>query len=236
MYYDKIRIEIEFKFSFKIFFEKINSKTFSKKKKFKRRECDKIGNLKYSTWYINAFSLILTIFIMAVINICHIDLEIPSQKAVLKAGFSVNTEKQENMVVTHTEAITKEENNDWYLEIPKINLKAPIEEGTTKEIMDQFIGHFEESKTWIGNVCLAAHNRGYEKNYFAEVKHLVQGDTILYFYQGEQKTYIVEKNDIIQDTDLTCLENTEENSLTLITCVENEPNYRRCVKAVEKKE
>ena len=173
---------------------------------------------------------------MAVINICHIDLEIPSQKAVLKAGFSVNTEKQENMVVTHTEAITKEENNDWYLEIPKINLKAPIEEGTTKEIMDQFIGHFEESKTWIGNVCLAAHNRGYEKNYFAKVKHLVQGDTILYFYQGEQKTYIVEKNDIIQDTDLTCLENTEENSLTLITCVENEPNYRRCVKAVEKKE
>ncbi len=173
---------------------------------------------------------------MTVINACHIDLEFPSQKAVLKAGFSVNTIQQPNEVSTNTSIITKEENNNWYLEIPKIKLKAPIEEGTTKEIMDQFIGHFEESKTWIGNVCLAAHNRGYENNYFAEVKHLQLGDIIFYYYQGAQREYIVIKNDIIQDTDLTCLENTEENSLTLITCVENEPNYRRCVKATENKE
>ncbi len=172
---------------------------------------------------------------MTGINASHIDLKFPSQKAILKAGFSVNTENQKSIVTTNSKLITKEDNN-WYLEIPKINLKAPIEEGTTKEVMDQFIGHFEESKTWIGNVCLAAHNRGYENNYFAEVKHLKQGDNIFYFYQGEQREYVVEKNDIIQDTDLTCLEDTEENSLTLITCVENEPNYRRCVKAIEKRE
>ncbi len=172
---------------------------------------------------------------MTGINASHIDLKFPSQKAILKAGFSVNTENQKSIVATNSKLITKEDNN-WYLEIPKINLKAPIEEGTTKEVMDQFIGHFEESKTWIGNVCLAAHNRGYENNYFAEVKHLKQGDNIFYFYQGEQREYVVEKNNIIQDTDLTCLEDTEENSLTLITCVENEPNYRRCVKAIEKRE
>ena len=29
-------------------------------------------------------------------------------------------------------------------------------------------------------------------------------------------------------------ENTKENTLTMITCVENEPLYRRCVKAKEK--
>lgn len=172
---------------------------------------------------------------MTGVNASHIDLKFPSQKAILKAGFSVNTENQRSIVTTNNEAIAKEDNN-WYLEIPKINVKAPIEEGTTKEVMDQFIGHFEESKTWIGNVCLAAHNRGYENNYFAEVKHLKQGDNIFYFYQAEQREYVVEKNDIIQDTDLTCLEDTEENSLTLITCVENEPNYRRCVKAIEKRE
>lgn len=173
---------------------------------------------------------------MTGINASHIDLEFPLQKAVLKAGFSVNIENQESIVTTNSEAITKEENNNWYLEIPRINLKAPIKEGTTKEVMNQFIGHFEESKTWIGNVCLAAHNRGYENNYFAEVKYLKQGDNIFYFYQGEQREYIIQKNEIIQDTDLTCLEDTEENSLTLITCVENEPNYRRCVKAIEKRE
>ncbi len=100
--------------------------------------------------------------------------------------------------------------------------------------MNQFIGHFEESKKWAGNVCLAAHNRGYEKNYFAEVKQLKEGDKIIYYYQENSREYLVEKNDIIQATDLSCLENTEENTITLITCVENEPNYRRCIRAIEK--
>ena len=45
--------------------------------------------------------------------------------------------------------------------------------------------------------------------------------------------YIVKENFIISDTDWTSLENTEEDIITLITCVENEPNYRRCVQAQE---
>ena len=80
------------------------------------------------------------------------------------------------------------------------------------------------------------HNRGYENNYFAEAKKLKKGDKIIYYYQGSSREYLVEKNDIIQDTDLSCLEDTEENTMTLITCVENEENYRRCIKAIEKKE
>ena len=32
------------------------------------------------------------------------------------------------------------------------------------------------------------------------------------------------------------LPQTEENMLTLITCVENQPEYRRCIQAVEKEE
>lgn len=128
---------------------------------------------------------------------------------------------------------TKEQ--DWYLEIPTIKLNANIAEGTSKEILDKFIGHFEESQHWIGNVCLAAHNRGYENNYFAEAKKLKKGDKIIYYYKGSSREYLVEKNDIIQDTDLSCLEDTEENTITLITCVENEENYRRCIKAIENK-
>ncbi len=121
------------------------------------------------------------------------------------------------------------------MEIPCINLQAIIQEGTTKEVMDQFVGHFEESKKWTGNVCLAAHNRGYENNYFTDVKKLKEGDKIIYHFKGSSREYFVKMNDIIKDTDLTCLEDTKENTITLITCVENEPNYRRCVKAVENK-
>ena len=118
----------------------------------------------------------------------------------------------------------------WYINVLSL---APIREGTTKEIMDKFIGHFEESKKWAGNVCLAAHNRGYENNYFAGAKQLKEEDKIIYHYEGSNKEYKVQKNDIIKATDLTCLEDTEENTITLITCVENEPDYRRCVKAIE---
>ena len=46
----------------------------------------------------------------------------------------------------------------------------------------------------------------------------------------------MEKCRIIKDTEWKYLKNTEDNRLTLITCVENQPEYRRCVQAVEKEE
>ena len=198
------------------------------------KECDKIGILKYSTWYINVVSFIITIIVMLSLNRLDSDFIFSPSKAILKAGFSVNTESQNQVEVFHSSVKNREEKN-WCLEIPKINLKATIAEGTTKETMDKYIAHFEETQKWIGNICLAAHNRGYENNYFAEVKTLNEGDKIIYYYQNNCREYIVEKNEIIQATDLTCLENTEENRLTLITCVENEPNYRRYIKAIEDK-
>ena len=36
------------------------------------------------------------------------------------------------------------------------------------------------------------------------------------------------------DEEFDELEETEENTITLITCIENEPEYRRCVRAIEK--
>lgn len=79
------------------------------------------------------------------------------------------------------------------------------------------------------------HNRGYEKNYFERLKELEEGDAIIYNFNDFKKEYIVTDNLIIEDTDWTYLENTQENKITLITCVENEQNYRRCVIGEEKK-
>lgn len=118
---------------------------------------------------------------------------------------------------------------DWYIKIPAINLVANIEEGTSQEVMELYVGHFEETSKFVGNVGLAAHNRGYTYNYFERLKELKNGDEIEYGYHGQVKRYQVEKQMIIKDTDWTNLENTEENRITLITCVENEPSYRRCV-------
>lgn len=47
----------------------------------------------------------------------------------------------------------------WQIEIPKINLIAPIAEDTTEEIMNKYVGHFKNTEKWNGNVGFAAHNR-----------------------------------------------------------------------------
>ena len=124
--------------------------------------------------------------------------------------------------------------NNWKIKIPKISLEASISEGTGKEVMDKYVGHFEETSKKSGNIGLAAHNRGYAVNYFARIKELKEGDEIIYKYNDFEKTYTVIENKIIKDTDWEDLEETEENKITLITCVENEPEYRRCIQGIEK--
>lgn len=131
---------------------------------------------------------------------------------------------------------TSEKAEIWQIEIPKISLIANIAEGTTKEVLNQYVGHFEESQTECGNIALAAHNRGYKVNYFKDLKKLEQGDVIKYKHNEFEKIYEVEKCRIIKDTEWEYLENTDENMLTLITCVENQPEYRRCIQAIEKEE
>lgn len=128
---------------------------------------------------------------------------------------------------------TEEKEEIWQIEIPKISVKAPISEGTTKEILNQYVGHFQTTSKEDGNIGLAAHNRGYEVNYFQDLKLLKEGDEIIYQHNDFRKTYEVEKIRIIKDTEWTYLEETEENQLTLITCVENQPEYRRCIQAIE---
>lgn len=128
------------------------------------------------------------------------------------------------------------ENFDWKLEIPKIGLSATIEEGTTDEILNQYIGHFENTNKDFGNIALAAHNRGYNVNYFSKLKELEIGDEIIYTFRNSVKKYKISSKNIIKDTDVEVLEQTNENILTLITCVENEPSLRRCLIAIEIKD
>lgn len=125
--------------------------------------------------------------------------------------------------------------NEWRIFISKINLDAPILEGTTQEVLRRGVGHFTSTSKWDGNVVLAAHNRGYKYNFFQEIKRLEIGDIIEYQTEQGKRTYEVCGKEKIKETDLSILENTKENKLTLITCVENMPEYRLCIQAKELK-
>lgn len=121
----------------------------------------------------------------------------------------------------------------WQIEIPKINLVAPIAEGTSANIMNEYVGHFEETPKNKGNIVLAAHNRGYKVNYFQDLKLLQKGDLIIYTYNGEISKYSVNELGIIKDTDWSKLESSSQDKLTLITCLEDEPEYRRYIQALK---
>lgn len=193
--------------------------------------------------------LIFFILIQVFINQHEIKTEInenimeENQEIVDKSDCSIVTEKTESeeendieckSIIEEQKEIKQTEN--WQIEIPKISLIANIQEGTSKEILSKYVGHFTTTQREIGNVGLAAHNRGYEVNYFKNLKLLKEGDEIKYKYNGIEKIYEVEKCRIIKDTEWKYLKNTEDNRLTLITCVENQPEYRRCIQAVEKEE
>lgn len=127
-----------------------------------------------------------------------------------------------------------EENNKntkdiWNIKIPNIKLVAPIKDGTDVATLNQYVGHFECSGYILGNISLAAHNRGYPVNYFKDLKSLEVGDTIIYEFKDLALTYKINKIRIIQDTDVEVVENTKENKITLITCVENNPEKRMCI-------
>lgn len=206
--------------------------------------------ISYTKRYVNIISLIITILVYLLLTQSNSILKqanfkftpisnIFKNKTVLVelSSNNINQETKEDIKNNNTPLYSNEKTKEknWKIIIPKISLEAEISEGTSKQIMDKYVGHFEETSKNIGNIGLAAHNRGYSVNYFADIKKLKDGDEISYICNDFKKTYKVSKNVIIKDTDWTYLEKTEGNTITLITCVENEPEYRRCIQAKEEK-
>lgn len=144
-----------------------------------------------------------------------------------------NTVKQVSNTNNQLDIIENNKNIKWRIQIPKINLDVHIMEGTSSDILLKSVGHFEETSKWNGNIGLAAHNRGYQCNFFAKIKNLEIGDEIIYTTTNGKKVYKIQTNIVIKDTDWSYLKNTNENKITLITCEENRESYRRCVQAIE---
>ena len=163
----------------------------------------KIINI-FSTKNINIITLVITIIIFLILNLFFNNFfktnsgrnqEIISEKLI--QDFNSDDKKQDKILLD-------KDNFNWYIEIPIINLKAPIKETTNMDILNNYVGHFEETSLTNGNVGLAGHNRGYENNYFENVKLLKKGDEIKYKYEDFEKTYIVDKIEIIKNTDWLC--------------------------------
>lgn len=116
------------------------------------------------------------------------------------------------------------------IKIDKINFEGLIYEGTSMQTLSKGVVHFENTPYIDGNVCLAAHNSNL---YWAKLHTLSTGDKIHYTCFLGTKEYEVSNISKISETDWSSLENTDTNTLTLITCVKGQKNLRLCVQAKE---
>ncbi len=117
------------------------------------------------------------------------------------------------------------------LEIPSINLKLSIADGIDNDVIAKYVGHFPSTALINGNVGLAGHNT---QEFFANLKKLKKGDEIVYNFLLGSKTYVVNTIVEIQEDDWSYLEDTDDNRITLITCIKNQPTKRLCIQAIEK--
>ena len=173
------------------------------------------------------------LFIIIIISQLYFDKPFCDNNAVVNN--CSNNEIIENIVDEKNETnVSKQkienQNDVWKVTIKKININAEIADGVTPDVLNKYVGHFKQSGYASGNIALAAHNRGYAVNYFNKIKELNIGDEIEYSYMGKVQTYLVYENRVIEDTNVEVVENTSENIITLITCVENKPAQRRCIR------
>ena len=118
------------------------------------------------------------------------------------------------------------------LRIPEIDLKVTAYDGDTYEAMKKGVGHIASTSAWDGNIGLVGHNRG-SNDYFRKLKNLELGDEITYKTKLGTREYEVTFIGRISETDWSRLQYTDNNRITLITCVEDIPDKRLCVQAVE---
>ena len=120
------------------------------------------------------------------------------------------------------------------LKIAKLGISVKVWEGESTTSMAKGVGHYSSTSAWDGNVGLAGHNRGAKYN-IGTIKNLVAGDTITYTTMYGTRTYQVTSVKTITNTDWSYLQGTADNRITTTTCLENHPESRVCVQAVEVK-
>lgn len=181
--------------------------------------------------------LIIIISIITLIGVIFFAIKYPIYKANKKAE---EIEIGDNYLIEDTPIEDIEQDIIHYddeigtLTIPDILLEeAPIRESVELTTLSETIGHFPSTSIYSGNVGLASHNSGKNGDFFKNLKNIKIGSEIYYQTNFGTKRYVVTLKKVINEDDWSYLEQTEDNRITLITCVAGQKEKRLCVQAIE---
>lgn len=102
------------------------------------------------------------------------------------------------------------------LRIPRIHLEVPVLEGTDELTLNRAVGHIEDTATpgADGNAGIAGHRDGF----FRGLMNVVPGDAIQLESLDGTDDYRIERTWIVNPDDVSVLDPTPGQSLTLVTC------------------
>ena len=141
----------------------------------------------------------------------------------------ITKQKYEAMLnqITNKSDVEEKENEKitglGIIEIKSLNIKAPISEGTTGDVLKFAIGHFKDTAKpgKKGNCCLAGHASNLYKANFVNL-HKISDNAIIKIHttKGTYKYKVYEKT-VVKATQMDVLDATKNKELTLITCTDN---------------
>lgn len=113
----------------------------------------------YTRLTVSIITIVLVVFVLTTVNLAYENLQngrIAKEEIYTETEETIEDEELKKEVLLY---INYKNLEPWQVEIPKINLIAPIAQDTTQEVMEKYVGHFTKTAFWKGNIGLAAHNR-----------------------------------------------------------------------------
>jgi sortase A len=105
------------------------------------------------------------------------------------------------------------------LQIPRLNVDAPVVQGDGWEQLKKGVGQHIGSANpgQNGNVVLTAHNDVYGE-LFRHLDQLEPGDNVIVYTQQRQHVYVVDRTVIVEPTAVEVMASTGSPTVTLISC------------------
>jgi sortase A len=105
------------------------------------------------------------------------------------------------------------------IQIPSINVDAPVVQGDGWEQLKKGVGQYVGSPApgQNGNVVLSAHNDVYGE-LFRYLDRLVPGDQVIIYTQQRQYVYVVDRTVLVEPTAVEVMASSGSPTMTLISC------------------
>lgn len=110
-------------------------------------------------------------------------------------------------------------------EVPSLDIKVPVMDGTDKKTLSAAAGHFENTgEVGSGNYCIAGHNSTIYAEIFNDLDEIEAGMDVMLYDNDTDRTcydYTVTEYFVVEPEETWILDDFGDNRLTIVTCTDD---------------